>query len=265
VPRHRPAVCIYDSVDPENRLVAAELERRWELALRAAAEAREAAERFDRTPAAPALDPALRAQLSDLGRRLPALWRSGRLTPAHQKELLRSLVRRVVVARPAPDRVDADVLWASGAGTRLTVRPPVHRGADRAEDGRLVARALALAAEGHQDAQVALRLTAEGFRSARYPHVPATLVERIRRAHGLVSLTERFRREDRLEGAWTVGGLARALCVSAEWVRQRIADGTVPARRHAAAGRYLIPDDPAALTGLRARAGARHPLRRALS
>jgi hypothetical protein len=74
-----------------------------------------------------------------------------------------------------------------------------------------------------------------------------------------VSLTERLRREDRLDGAWTVGGLARTLDVTAAWVRQRIADGTVPARRHVATGRYLIPDDPAALAGLRARAAELHP------
>jgi len=35
----------YDAVDPDNRLVAGELERRWELALRAEVEAREAAAR----------------------------------------------------------------------------------------------------------------------------------------------------------------------------------------------------------------------------
>jgi hypothetical protein len=249
----------YQAIDPDNRLVAAELERRWELALRAAAEAREAAERFARAPAAPILDRALRAQLGDLGRRLPVVWRSGRLTPAHQKELLRSLVRRVVVTRPAPDAVEAQVLWVSGARTGLVVRPPVHRGADRREYGRLVTRALALAAEGHPDPEVARRLTAEGFRSARYPDVPPTLVERIRRTHGLVSATERLRRDDRFAGAWTVGGLARTLDVTTAWVRQRIADGTVPARRHGPTGRYLIPDDPATLDGLRARAAARHP------
>src|SRR4051794_8537463 len=38
----------YRAVDPENRLVAAEVERRWELALRAVGEAREAAEHFAR-------------------------------------------------------------------------------------------------------------------------------------------------------------------------------------------------------------------------
>jgi len=60
----------YQAIDPDHRLVAAELERRWELALRAAVEAREAAERFAESPPAPALDPDLRTQLGDLGRRL---------------------------------------------------------------------------------------------------------------------------------------------------------------------------------------------------
>src|SRR5436190_20558902 len=57
----------YRAVDPDNRLVAAELERRWEQALRVLAEARETAERFGQQPAGPALDPALRAQLADPG------------------------------------------------------------------------------------------------------------------------------------------------------------------------------------------------------
>jgi hypothetical protein len=54
----------YHAVDPENRLVAAELERRWELALQSLAAAREAAERFAEQPAEPALDPILRTQLA---------------------------------------------------------------------------------------------------------------------------------------------------------------------------------------------------------
>ena len=43
----------YLAADPDNRLVAGELERRWELALRALAEAHEAAERFATAPTVP--------------------------------------------------------------------------------------------------------------------------------------------------------------------------------------------------------------------
>nr|MBA2712789.1 recombinase zinc beta ribbon domain-containing protein [Rubrobacteraceae bacterium] len=67
----------YRSVDPENRLVAGELEKGWESALRTLAEAEEAAERFERERPQVELDPTLRTQLSDLGRHLPELWDGG--------------------------------------------------------------------------------------------------------------------------------------------------------------------------------------------
>src|SRR5438034_11443355 len=57
----------YQAVDPDNRLVAAELERRWELALRTVAEAREVAERVAAQPPVPPFDHALKEQLRDLG------------------------------------------------------------------------------------------------------------------------------------------------------------------------------------------------------
>lgn len=247
----------YRAVDPDNRLVAAELERGWEAALRTVEAMREAAERFDREPSPPALDPALRTQLGDLGRELPALWASGRLTPAQQKELLRSLVRRVVLSRPAPDTVEVRVVWVSGAATLHVVEPPLHRSRDLGTDDRLVARALELGATGYQDGVIAECLTAEGFRSARSRSVPKQLVEKIRRDHGQISLTEQFRRQEKIDGRWTVGGLARELNVTGNWLRKRIAEGRVPAVRHPLTGRYLIDDDAAALDGLRAQAAAR--------
>ena len=82
--------------------------------LQALTAAREAAEHLARRPTPTLLDPALRAQLRDLGQHLPALWASGRLMPAHQKELLRSLIRRVILARPTPARLEVTILWVSG-------------------------------------------------------------------------------------------------------------------------------------------------------
>ena len=240
----------YLAADPDNRLVAGELERRWELALRALAEAREAAERFAATPAAPALDPTLRAQLRDLGQHLPALWGSGQLTPAQQKELLRSLIRRVVLAKPRPDTTLATVIWVSGAMTPLSARPPLNRTANLGEYDRLVARLGELCAAGYQDGAIARQLTAEGFRSARYDHVPTTLVTRLRRQQGFPSLTTQFRQQARIDGQWTVWGLARALHVDRDWLYARIRDGTLPATRHPVIGHYLIPDDPALLAQL---------------
>jgi hypothetical protein len=153
----------YQAVDPDNRLVAAELERRWELALRAVAEAREAAERFTaQIPAASTLDPVVRAQVRDLGQHLPALWASGQLTRPQQKELVRSLVRRVILSRPTPETVQVKVVWVSGAYSLLSVPAVVHRGHDLPDYERFVARILALSAEGISDAGIAERLSREG-------------------------------------------------------------------------------------------------------
>jgi hypothetical protein len=184
------------------------------------------------------------------------LWASGRLNAAQQKEFLRSLIRRVILTRPVPDTIEIKIVWISGAYSLLTAHPPLHRSCDLPTYDQLVTRILELGRAGYQDPAIAQRLTAEGFRSARSPDVPAALIERVRRQHGQVSLTERFRVEYKVDGHWTVGGLARQLGRSSDWVRRRVTSGVIPATRHPLTGRYLIPDDPALLDRFRAQASA---------
>jgi hypothetical protein len=95
-------------------------------------------------------------------------------------------------------------------------------------------------------------LTAEGFRSARRERVTADVVGTIRRARGQILLTEQFKIQAKIEGQWTVFGLAQALGVHRNWLYARIRKGTLPATRHAVIGHYLIPDEPELLASLRA-------------
>lgn len=239
-------------------MVAAELEKGWEAALRALAEAKEAAQRFERTPTVPELEPALRTQLEDLGKRLPELWESDRLTASQKKELLRSLIRRVVLSRPEQDAVEAKVVWVSGAYSIVRVHPPVlHRTTQLGNYEELVGQILKLAAEGHQDTEIARHLTKEGFRSARLPYITRPLVENIRTKHGQPSLTGSQHSCEKIDGCWSVPALAHRLGVSKEWVRKKAAGGAIPARRHPTTRRWLIPDDPAVLARLEKRAATR--------
>jgi hypothetical protein len=243
----------YDACDPDNRLVAAELERRWEVALRAEVEAREAQARFEAEPPPPTIPSELRAQLRDLGRCLPALWTSGRLAPSQQKALLRTLIRRVILSRPQPDTTEIKIVWVSGAFSVMQVHPAIHRARDLASHADLLARIQALAAEGYQDAAIAERLTAAGLRTARCPSgVPKTTVGKLRRSLDATSVTEYLRHQPKWEGQWTVWGLARALGVDRNWLYRRIDKGLLPVSRHPAAGHYLIADDPDLLARLRA-------------
>jgi DNA invertase Pin-like site-specific DNA recombinase len=246
----------YLAVDPEHRLVAAELERRWEHALQALAAAREAAEHAARTAPVVQLDPGLREQLRDLGPRMPELWASGRLTPSHKKELLRSLIRRVILTRPVADTVEVKIVWVSGAVSPLTVHPPIQRTADLGDYARLVARLGELCATVGDDRAIARQLTAEGFRGARRTTITAAMVGKLRRDHGLVSLRAHVQRQAQVDGQWTAGGLARHLGVPRKRLYAQIERGALPATRHPVTGHFLIPDDPELLPRLHAAVAA---------
>jgi hypothetical protein len=182
------------------------------------------------------------------------------VTAAQKKELLRAVIRRVILARPRPDRIEVKVVWISGAFSVLEAHPPIHRTVDVAGYEQLVERTLALAAEGIPDGEIARRLTADGFRSARHPtSVPARLVGQVRRRHGQTSLLIQLRGQDQVDGHWTVTGLARALGVARHWIYRCIRQGRLPTVRHAATGYHLIPDDPALLATLRAEVAAATP------
>jgi hypothetical protein len=120
------------------------------------------------------------------------------------------------------------------------------------ETEQFVERLLALGAEGYQDREIAQRLTAEGFRSARSDHISAATVSEIRRARGQISLTEQFRTQAKLDGQWTIFGLAQELAVHRNWLYTRIRNGTLPATRHPVIGQDLIPDQPELLAKLKA-------------
>ena len=242
----------YQAVDPDYRLVASELERRWELALQALAEAREAAEQFARQAPTPRLAPEIQAQLRELGRTLPTLWQTDRLRPEQKKELLRSLIRHVTVRRPFADTLEAKITWVSGAVSALQLHPAISRQSDVQNYDQFVERLLELGAQGDSDQAIARLLTEEGFRSARSPRVTASLVGEIRRARGQISLTEQFRTQAKVEGQWTVFGLSQELGVHRNWLYTRIRKGTLLATRHAVIGHYLVPDEPELLATLRA-------------
>lgn len=250
----------YEAVDPDNRLVAAELERRWEVALGGLSAAREAAERAGQEEDEPAVDPTLRQQVTDLGRHLPALWASGKLSPAQQKELLRGLIRRVILTRPVPDEVHIKIVWVSGAVTPLIIHPRLLRTVTLSTYPHFVARVLALAAEGYRDADIARTLTDEGFRSARSGGVPLKLVFRVRRQHGGASLFAQCCTQAKIGDDWTVWGLTRFLGVDRDWLYRQIYAGRLPTARHPATGHYLIRDDPVLIAALQEQVAA-HKLR----
>ena len=198
------------------------------------------------------LDPALRAQLADLGKRLPELWDSGRLSEEHKKELLRSLIRRAILSRPKPDSTEIRIVWTSGAVSTLSVSQPLRRARDLSDYEEMVERILALVALDHTDAKIARTLTEEGFRAARREEgIPKNFIRDVRRERGISSPFETHKGREKLEGSWTVLGLARELGVDQNWIYRLIHKGALATERHPKTGRYLVAEDPELIAELR--------------
>ncbi len=181
---------------------------------------------------------------------MPDLWTSGLLSAVHKKELLRSLIRRIIVKRPVPARLELQIVWVSGAWSALTLQPGVQSTTDLEDYGRLVERVRELCRAGFDDGVIAARLAEEGFRSARTERLSKEMVGKLRRQHQIVSVRTTFRQQDRIDGQWTVAGLIRVLGINRRRVYELIERGVVPATQHPETGHYLVPDDPAVLAVL---------------
>ena len=246
--RHR-----YEQVDPAYRLVAAELERRWEAALQALQEAQAQYTRARQAPEddrSRALSPALRETFSTLGQVLPTLWHQDTLSRAQRKALLRCLMEKVVLDRQVPDTIATRIVWRGGAISELAVPCTVGTLRDITGFAQMEAQILRLEAQGHSDEAIAERVTSQGFRSPQRPRVLASTVQTIRLRHGRL---HRYRgpRPRRVPGFLTVSQLALALGVKAHWLYHLISRGRIIVGRDEASGLYLFPDRPETLEALR--------------
>ncbi len=241
----------FTRVDPENRLVAAELERRWEGALSALKHAEEAcaSQRRPRTSAVP-LPPAVRARLEQVGEHLPVLWDQGVIGPAHKKALLRTLIDQVVLQRLARDRVQARIVWRGGETTTLEV--PVHVGAWTDLAGATTAERIIVeeSARGIPDEEIARRLTAQGFRSPQSREMLPNTVRIIRLRHRIF-LQRHQSHPRRVPGYLTVPQLTQALGLSPHWIYDRIYNGTIEVTKDPQRKTFLFPDAPTTLERFR--------------
>jgi DNA invertase Pin-like site-specific DNA recombinase len=153
----------YDRVEPENRLVARELESRWNAALvevqrleRAYLQARQQ----QLMPLSAEDRSLIRSLLIDL----PRLWQAETTTPAERKRLLRCLIRDVTLDGVIqPGQVVVHVCWQTGATTTVSVRRP--QASDHLETDAAILERIRLLAVDHDDGQIAERLNAEHFQT----------------------------------------------------------------------------------------------------
>jgi DNA invertase Pin-like site-specific DNA recombinase len=243
----------YQLTEPENRLVARQLEKEWEAAL---AERQRLGEEYDRfTASRPrTLTPAERSQIRALAGDIPAIWHAPTTTDADRKQLIRHLVERVQVeVLGTSEKVKVQVVWAGGHRTTAQISRPVACLTQLSYYPQLAERARGLAHGGLTHAQIAGQLNTEGFRPPkRCEAFTANAVSDLLRAAGVQRPRIPARRPPLDEHEWWLRDLATRLAMSEitldSWVRRGWAAGYL----HPAIRRTVVRADPAEVERLRA-------------
>jgi hypothetical protein len=244
----------FEKVDPDNRLVADELERRWEVALRELRRAEEAEDdRSEESNAAgEELSEELKATFTAIGQKLPEVfWDGDLLSRPQKKALLRCLIEKVVIHRLAPDLLRVRIVWKGGQSTTLEVPVTVGALTDLSGAEEMERLIIQFFAEGNSDEEIARRLSELGHRSPRSSdHVLPSTVMVIRYRHGL--LRDRSQSHPRkIPGQLSVPQVARELEVGNPWIYDRINNGRIQIAKDAKTGLYLFPDELGTIERLR--------------
>ena len=176
----------FAAVEPENRLVGRELERRWEEVLRQQRQAEEDYDRFRRQQSEE-LTMAQREAVVRLSKDVPRIWHADTTTPQDRQEVLRLLLDRVVVnVEGQSEHVEVTLHWAGGFSSCHRVIRPVARYAQLSNYRALCDRMDALRKQGCNCDEVAQHLNTQGFHPPkRTPLFSGCIVARLLGARGL--------------------------------------------------------------------------------
>ena len=221
----------YAACDPDNRLIAAQLEKNWETALRRVRdlEARQPAE----SASAIEVDPGSFANLAD---NLSAAWNAPDVTMRARQQLLRTLVADIVAdVNDVVREVVLTIHWRGGQHSELRVRKPRtgEHGCATTEDALAVMRSMA---GRWSDEHIAASLNRMGMPTGQGKTWTAHRVASVRRVRGIHAY-----RSAEKDGAFlTMTEAAKALGVTNHLIRRLIKTGVLHAEQVVPGAPYQI-------------------------
>lgn len=217
----------YAACDPDNRLIAAQLEKSWETALRQVEACQARLE--------PARDTTQSANADFLGlaNDLETAWTSPNVSMRSRQQLLRALVVDIIAdVDEAVRDVILTIHWRGGQHSQLRVRKPKsgEHGCRTPDEALAVISSMAAR---WPDEHIAASLNRMGMRTGQGKTWTAHRVGSLRRVHGIHAYLSA-----ETDGEWlTMRDAAAALGVSSHTIRRLIQAGVLPAAQ-------VVPDAP---------------------
>src|SRR6266566_3319196 len=221
----------YAACDPDNRLIAAQLEKAWETALQRVELCRD---RLDRMQISDADD--VRPDFTGLADDLSAAWKAPRTTMRTRQRLVRALITEIIVdIDDAAGEIVLVIHWKGGQHSELRVRKPRtgEHGCSTPEQALAVIRSMA---GRWSDQDIAASLNRMGMPTGQGKTWTAHRVSSLRRVRGIHGY-----RSAEKNGEWlTLRDAAAKLGVSHHQIRKLIKDGTLAAEQVLPGAPYQI-------------------------
>jgi excisionase family DNA binding protein len=218
----------YAACDPDNRLIAAQLEKNWEAALRRV--------QACQTRLEAALAPAASAPAPDftkLAEDLDAAWNAPGVNIRTRQQLVRALIVDIVADVDETTReVILTIHWQGGQHSQLRIRKPRtgEHGCNTSDEALAVIRSMAAR---WSDQDIAASLNRMGIRTGQGKTWTAHRVSSVRRVRDIHAYKSAEK-----DGDWlTMSEAAKALGVTHYMIRRLIHDKVLPAEQ-------VMPDAP---------------------
>lgn len=225
----------YEAADPENRLVARELERRWNVALeeKQALELRIAEE----SGAATAGSPGTLDEFQKLASDLETVWNGEGTDERTKKRLLRALIREIVVD---VDEQSSEVVllihWKGGIHTPLRL-PRRRRGQNSAQTSKDIIEAVRSLSRICSDQMIAGVLNRARLRTGQGNFWSRALITSLRHRNDIECHDDQRQAE---EGWINLSDAARLLGTTRNTLREAIERGDIAAERPIACGPWIL-------------------------
>ena len=215
----------FDAVDPDNRLVVDELERRWNERLMVVAQLQADLSRLAATPESE-MTPQRHQALIDIGGDLPRAWNHPNAGSESRKRILRAVIKEIVVCL-TDTQLELKVHWQGGDHTEMNVvrnRTGQHRWSTDIKVEQLIIELARLLPDGG----IASLLNRLGHHTGKGHTWNEANVRSFRHGHR-VNVFRQGEREER--GELTLEQAAKAMHTSNMTVLRMISGGKLPARQ----------------------------------
>ncbi len=221
----------YAACDPDNRLIAATLEKSWEAALR---RVQDCETRLDATTKAIAATPA--PDLVGLAEDLGAAWKAAGVTMRTRQQLLRTLVNEITAdIDEAAREIVLVIHWKGGQHSELRLRKPQSGGHDCStpDDALAVIRSMAARWSDEDIAATLNRMRLPTGQGKTWTAHRVGSIRRVRGIHAYLSADK--------DGTWlTLRDAAQQCGVTSHRIRKLIKAGVLPAEQVVPGAPYQI-------------------------